>query len=338
MENSSALLVPLLGAALCLAGCPWGDGDPFGRVDPTGSSDEETPGSGGESDDDDDGSGGGDAAHPLADCVVTHTLAYTEEANGAYWVTTSVYDEEGRLSRWDFDQDGDGVDSVQTSTYDALGQLSVVSGDVDADGIEDERWTHSYDESGQRVQSEFRRGTVVEMLLLWSYDDLGRRVLEEQDAAADGLVDGRTIWAYVGEMIQESTMEEDPDADGEADARTSYSWTADGLLLRQEWDDEADGDVDAAWDYAYDPDGHVSELVVDRDGDGLPDEIVQTEHDAQGNRSWRSEDTDADGVPDELLRWTNSYDESLRLIHVDHDAEDDGTIDAWDGWDYACPS
>ena len=320
----------ILGLGLLLVGC--GDGHaPFGRSGPWGDPPSQNP-----DDDDDSGEDDGDR-HPLADCVVTHTLAFTEEAWGGYWVRTRFHDGEGRPVRFEFDQDDNGVDRIERYTYGGDGLLSGVFTDTDGDGEEDENWTYTYDPDGNLVRSELRLGTELETINHRYFDELGRLASAEDDTDADGAVDLRIMWVYSGESTLPQTMEEDREADGSVDTRTLYIWDDEGYLLREEWDNEANGSLDSARDYAYDENGRLAESAWDADGDGSPEEVTRTEYDEQGQRSWRSEDTDADGTPDELIRWANSYDDVARLVRIDHDAGDDGSWDAWDTWDFACP-
>jgi hypothetical protein len=321
----------ILGLGFLLASC--GDGNPpFDRSGPWGDPTDPT-----DDDDDDDSGEDGDDRHPLADCVVTHTLAFTEEAWGGYWVRTKFHDGEGRPIRLEFDQDDDGLDSSQSYTYGADSLLSGVSIDNDGDGAEDESWSYIYDVDGKLLRSELRRGSELETIKLRAYDELDRLAYEEDDTDADGTIDLLVTWIYSGDSPMPETMEEDRDADGELDTRTTYIWDESDFLVRQEWDNEANGSVDSAWDYSYNKTGRLARIAADWDGDGTPEEITLTEYDDHGQLSWRSEDTNADGTPDELMRWANTYDEALRLIRIDHDAEDDGSWDAWDTWDYACP-
>jgi hypothetical protein len=329
MKKLQYSALTILGLSLLLTSC--GDGSPpFGRAGPWGDPPSQDP-------DDDDSGEDEDDRHPLADCVVTHTLAFTEEAWGGYWVRTRFHDGEGRPIRLEFDQDDDGLDSSESYTYGADSLLSGVSIDSDGDGEEDENWTYTYDWDGKLLRSELRRGTELETIKLRAYDELGRLAAAEDDTDADGDIDLLVTWVYLGESALPQTMEEDREADGSLDTRTSYFWDEDDFLRRQEWDNEANGSLDAAWDYTYDENGRLAESAADSDGDGSPEEITRTEYDDYGQRSWRSEDTNADGTPDELIRWTNSYDEALRLIRIDHDAGDDGSWEAWDTWDFACP-
>lgn len=109
------------------------------------------------------------------------------------------------------------------------------------------------------------------------------------------------------------------------DYATTYTYDGNGFVVLVEQDFGIDGDVDVEQSVSWDVSGNLLTYAIDDDGDGVTDYAVELVY-AGGLAVEMLEDLDGDGTTD--MWWTFTYDGEGRLILLEGDLGDDGTIDS----------
>jgi len=137
---------------------------------------------------------------------------------------------------------------------------------------------------------------------------------------------GETIDNYMGKWVV-TLEEEDEDNDGTIDDVDSYTYDANGNLIKEEEDDDNDGTIDEAYYYTYDANGNMTKEEGDWNPyDGTIDEVYYYTYDANGNMTKEEGDEDNDGTIDYVDSYT--YDANGNMIKAEYDWNPyDGTID-----------
>ena len=136
------------------------------------------------------------------------------------------------------------------------------------------------------------------------------------------------LYASLGvasELRVRSGSSTDNDADGTPDSTVSYTFDAEGKLVRLEYDYDGDGMPDSVIVYTYDADANLVRDEQDSDNDGTPDYIASYTYDADGNQSGREQDLDGDGMADEVAVYT--YDDNGNRTRQESDTDGDGSAD-----------
>lgn len=269
-------------------------------------------------------------------------------------VTTSTYDDLGRLVRTDSVYDTGSTELV-TIKYDAAGNQTELrfensNGTPFALRVE----TMTYDGDGNMLtRSEVVDG-VVTSSVSWQYDGNGDVSRVETDVTGDGVADHVTtitrephavgvlvtkigsngsvvieLHDAAGNIVQRRT---DSDGDGTFERVVDVTFDAAGYKVMSVVDTDGDGTIDERRTYDNDLYGNVLRKELDRGDDGMIDEISLWTYNEYGNVLRESLDTDADGTPDEINEW--AYDDYGNMLRESLDADADGAPEEVTQWTY----
>ncbi len=199
---------------------------------------------------------------------------------------TYLYDENGYTEREEIDSDLDGLpNTIATYEYDADGLWLDYTYDYEGDGVVDVHYAMTYNANGDLTWALTSYGSLsvytydgnaclIEhrydafgdgvLDILWSYecDGEGRQTLEEMDYNVDGTINQRIANTYDarGNLTQRDYEDRQPDeVTGTPNFRDSWTYNAEGFMLREEHDIDVNGSVDTWMEFTYDADNFLTQ-------------------------------------------------------------------------------
>jgi hypothetical protein len=192
--------------------------------------------------------------YDLGGSITTDTL--DEDADGKVeLVAEYVYNDEGRWVRINrYTDDPTTASSFDHFEYDELGRLSYWNADDDANGVDDV--VRHYEYEGRLLVRETLDSNAdgrVDKVTRHSYDAFGRVTLSEFFFANDSLLNYSYRYDYSDGLL----LRRDRIAANRVTEIVSYIYDSVGRLVREDIDDYADGSVDSFWLYYHDGSGRT---------------------------------------------------------------------------------
>ena len=219
--------------------------------------------------------------------LVDYPHALTEErrdrdGNGVWdWRSEIDYSTDGhKVEQRDYHGHGSEPHQILQYAYDTQGQLLTFTADYDGDGVRD-------------------------AVIQYTYDALGNLTQEARDDSGNGVFDSVSTHVFaVPEQPRKRTFTGyDEDANGSLDYAYSYTWRADGLLLRRDYDGTGTGVINSVTEHTYDAAGNLLEEWHDTDNDGAANRRIWQTFNANGQVLSRSVDENGDGMANRVASY-----------------------------------
>ncbi len=278
---------------------------------------------------DNDGDGADDSIRTTDyDAFGAMTRRQTVDGNGAITNLEVIeYDEAGRMIRRE--NGGAANRTVEYWLVDETGLRSTYELDTDGDGAIDRRDLLSYPEG--EVRSDRWTGRDIDNDLDGNLDGRQERSLDARgritrsfrDDDLDGTPEYELLQTFGDYGITDQSL-----LNGANRQASTWTYNANGLLVRYSYDGNADGTPERVTEYQHDSNGNLVSQTNDNNGDGNADSITTYLFDSIGRNIGYETDNDADGTAD--VRELRTFDSQGRRIRREYDRGADGTIDIVD--------